>query len=356
MNIEEFNYPHMTTARALLESFLNNYLPDYTMPIHGHSYDVALHNEPHASLSEVINLRCVLVAHPVIIQIETHCMEKCFPDGMSFDNFNQLPEDLQMACLHIVFDDTFAQLSHTLGDSCVLQKLEQEPPAAGGESIAFTLNGDGSVIRGVIYLSSDAIAWFAELCQQQELEMQRSKPPDDLPILLRMELAQTSLLASQLHSLAPDDVVLFPLNSWPEGPVIVRVGDTCFGAQLDEENGLSIQAQWHNAGPEENLEAAAGGGAEEEPPEQTDAASDGEEMSFVVRFEFPPQKIKLRELQRLSLREPVVIAAAAPELVLAYVGDQVIAECELVAIQNRHGARILSLRQQTAAEEEPDYA
>ena len=354
MNVEEFNYPHTTTARALLESFLNNYLPDYTIPIHGHSYDVALCDEPHPRLGEVINLRCVLVAHPVIIQIETHCIEKCFPDGMSFDNFNQLPEDLQMACLHIVFDDTFAQLSHTLGDNCVLQKLEQEPPAAGGENIAFSLNSDGSVIRGVIYLSSDAIAWFAELCQQQELEMQRSNPPDDLPVLLRMELAQTSLLASQLHSLAPDDVVLFPLNSWPEGPVIVRVGDTCFGAQLDEENGLSIQAQWHNAGPEENLEAA--GSTEEEPPlEQTDATSDGEELPFVVRFEFPPQKIKLRDLQRLSLRKPVAIAPAAPELVLAYVGDQVIAECELVAIQNRHGARILSLQQHAAAEE-PDHA
>lgn len=343
MHVAEFEYPQITGARAVLESFLNDQLSDCVLPINGHRYRLKLSGRDQKTKGTVVKLRCVLAAHPVVIQLETQSLGKCLPDGLSFEDLNQLPEDLRLACLQTVFDDTFTEISQKLNDDCSLQALHSAAEEMGEHAIAFTLSNHDSLIPGILNLSSEAMSWFAELCQQHGSEGRGASSPDDLPIFLHLEVAQTTLSENQLRSLEKDDVVLFSSNSWPDGQLLVRAGQLYFKAQLNEEGGLICQEKLSAtndedaAGEQENLERSQESGRRQ----SEENAKEG--TSFVIRFEFSPQKINLEDLQRLKPGQCITLAPCSFDSILAHLGDRVIARCELVHVQDHRGARIISV-------------
>lgn len=344
MNVEEYKYHRMTAARATLENFLSERLDKFTVAIKGDAYHVRADGLPRASASSV-NLRCIMMAHPVLIQLEARSIERCFPAGLSVGELNQLPEDLQTAALHIAFDDTFAEISRQLGDSCALQALEPKPEDLGEQAIAFSLHGEDNTVHGVLRLSHDAVAWFAQLCQQQEAGDRRIEPPNDFPVPLHLELARLKLPEDQLRLMEKDDIILFPEKGWSADNVVIKVGAKRFYAQLDKEGGLSVQA---------DLNADAGNGEWVGEEDVNESQESGRETGFQVYFEFPEQRVSLAQLRQLELGKRVMLAPHLSSSVFARVGDRLIAQCELIAIQNRRGARVVSLKQRRKTE--ADYA
>ena len=338
--VKAFPFVKIDGTDCRIRNYINTHINNCSLSIQEQNFQVKLNESPTPTETQesMLCLACLLGEHPMAIYIQQEAFAQCWPQQLSLKTWQQLPEDLQLASLQIICQDTFAQISEQLSVPLQLQGLRPEASCADNLTnlaIDFELHGTIN-IAGQLQLSAAAKQLCAEWCaQHDDLSTSLDTITAELPIPVHIELASTKLSQQELEGLANNDIILFPGLDESQQDVLLHIGHQHFSAHLDEQGYLNIAQACSGSEGLETSELTS-----EDLQEKTEAETP-QDLYFTIRLEYPIQTIAYQILSNMQKGQRLPTVLLPKNHLHIYVEQQMIGTCRLVSIQNHCGAQII---------------
>ena len=321
MAAEPLDYPSVTPSQLLLGRTLSNRLTELT---------VTVGNEPwHLSLSSVtpdnmpgLCLQLEVNHQPIALFMGSALLDRIMPENLCCQVLLELPEELMLAALGNKLQPLLQQLMQPLGSSLRFISLTPHRGGATTQPAELAITVQIAGVNYPLYLESNSIV--LELLNL--LPVQHAEPDTDTPFWVGLELGRAWVSQEEAKSLGIGDIVFFHHHVTGQQLIIRVDANTAF---LGEANNSQITIK-HRMEPMEDEFDEKG---------QLDLSN----LEVELLFEVGRQMFTTQQLQQLQPGYIFELDRPIEQPVRIRVNGKVIAECQLVQINNRLGARVTQI-------------
>ncbi len=267
----------------------------------------------------------------VTIALEKQAISFLLPGNLDHQAVTALPNDLLMAALHYNFTPSLQQFAQLFGISANLKGLEvSNQQNSSGTGLDMTINIGGTVCKAQTPLCQTVFSLL------NGLSLKPHEKHADLPVWAGLELGRTLLSADEIKSLELGDIVF--LQQYVTGQhLIIRVNSQL--AFLGEAEDSQITIQQRIAPMEEEQEHQ-----EEHHADESQEGIDLSNIAIELLFEIGRQQFNASEVEQMQPGYIFDLDRPIEQPVRIRANGKVIAECQLVQIENRLGAKIIELK------------
>ena len=319
MAAEPLDYPSVTPSQLLLGRTLSHRQTELAVPVGNEHWHLSLSsvtpdNMPGLCLQLEVNHQ------PVALYLGSALLDRIMPENLSCQVLLQLPEELMLAALENSLQPVLQHLMQALGISMRFISLTANKGAAKPAELAITVQI--AEVKYSLYLESNPIV--IELLKM--LPVHYAEPVSDTPLWVGLELGRARLSREEAEGLGIGDIVFFHHHVTGQQLIIRVDANTAFLGEADNSQ-ITIK---HRMEP-----------MEDEYDEQGEI--DLSNLDVELLFEVGRQTFSARELQQLQPGYVFELDRPIEQPVKIRVNGKVIAECQLVQINNRLGARITQI-------------
>lgn len=307
---------------------------EYSVAIADHKCKLQLSpcdNQPSMDCRLLLNINNVSVA----LELDSGFVSLLLPWKLG-DNVLLVPNDLLMAALHYSLDSTLQQLANVFNVPFSLSGVEAGKANGSSIGLMITVNTGGSVCTGRLEANDTIIALLNKMPS-------RSSSKAKVPFLASIALGRSLLTKIELNSIVVGDVV-FLQQRVDEQHLIIRLNrNTAFigevkGSQVIIQQRMPPMDDEQDSDPEEQQKQRS----LQESQEQDGV--DLSDLSVELLFEVGQQQFSVNDLQSLQPGFIFELDRSIDQPVRIRVNGKVVAECELVQIENRLGAKVIRLK------------
>ncbi|WP_257285852.1 type III secretion system cytoplasmic ring protein SctQ [Endozoicomonas sp. SESOKO1] len=318
MAAETLDLPSVSPSQLLLGQILSNRQTEFALPVNEDQWDISLsciagENMPAICMHLEINHQ------PVSLYTGSALIDLLMPDHLNSRILLKLPKDLMLAALESRLQTLLDHLMQGLGISIRFFDMTPNTDKSRRAELAMNIRIGGT--QYPIYLESTPIVF--ELLKLLPAHIREQST--DIPVWAGLELGRAKLSKEETSGLGVGDIVFFHYHVTGQ-QLIIRMGpDTAF---VGEAEGSQITIKHRMDSMEDDQMPY-----EQEPIDLSDIGID-------LLFEVGRQQFTAQEVQSLQPGHVFELDRPIEQPVKVRAGGKLIAECQLVQINNRLGARI----------------
>lgn len=318
MAAELIDLPSVSPSQLLLSQILSNRQTELALPVNDDRWDISLgsiaaHNMPAICMQLEINHQ------PVSLYTGSALIDRIMPDNLNSQVLLKLPRELMLAAVESRLQNLLEYLMQGLGISIKFSDMMPNTDQSKRAELTMTIQIAGT--QYPIYLESNPIVFELLKLLPTHIHEQTT----DIPIWAGLELGQAKLSKDETSGLGIGDIVFFHYHVTGQ-QLIIRVSqDVAF---IGEAEGSQITIK-HRLDTMEDDQMHY----EQEPIDLSDIEID-------LLFEVGRQQFSAQEVQALQAGHVFELDRPIEQPVRVRAGGKLIAECQLVQINNRLGARI----------------
>ncbi|MGB0359883.1 MAG: type III secretion system cytoplasmic ring protein SctQ [Endozoicomonas sp.] len=310
--------PSVSPSELLLSKLLSERESNLSAPIDGQTWELKLSSGSPAKVPS-LKLQVEVNQQPVTFFTGAAFIDQIMPRDLPASVLTALPPELAQAAMESKLQSIFQSLMDVTGVAVKFISLSSSQGQASHTD--FTINILIGGTKHSIFIESSPIIF--ELIKLLP-ETQRTEQPSDIPIWAGLELGQAKLSKLDVEQLGVGDVVFFNFHVTGQ-QLIVRINPRL--AFVGEAEGSQITIKSRMDMMEE------------------DQFTDNKQVSLSdleveLLFEVGRQQFSAQELQALQPGHVFELERPIEQPVNVRANGKLIAECQLVQVNNRLGARI----------------
>jgi|GEM_PF-3839341 len=313
-----FDLPSVSPAQLLLSQILGKRSSEFALQINEERWDISLDS----STTENMPAHCLMfeINHqPVSLFTGAALIDRMMPANLDSKVLLKLPKELMLAALEARLQKLLEGLMQSLGIAVRFTDLSTNTAQSEPAELAMNIRIAGRDYP--VYVQSNPIV--VELLKL--LPAQIPEQTTDIPVWASLELGRAKVSNDEASNLGVNDIVFFDYHVTGQ-QLIIRVSpDAAFiGEAADSQ--ITIK---HRMDPMANDQMHH----DQNPIDLSDIEVD-------LVFEVGRQQLSAQEVQALQAGHIFELDRPIEQPVRVKAGGKVIAECQLVQINNRLGARI----------------
>ncbi len=318
MAAELIDLPSVSPSQLLLSQILSNRQTELALPVNDDRWDISLGSIA-AQNMPAICMQLEINHQPVSLYTGSALIDRIMPENLNSQVLLKLPRELMLAALENRLQNLFEYLMQGLGIS--IKFSDMMPNADQSQRAELAMNIQIAGTQYPIYLESNPIVFELLKLLPTHIHEQTT----DIPIWAGLELGQAKLSKEEASGLGIGDIVFFHYHVTGQ-QLIIRVSQNV--AFIGEAEGSQITIK-HRMDTMEDDQMHH----EQEPIDLSDIEID-------LLFEVGRQQFSAQEVQALQAGHIFELDRPIEQPVRVRAGGKLIAECQLVQINNRLGARI----------------
>ena len=318
MAAETLDLPTVSPSQLLLGQILSNRQTEFAVQVNEGRWDISLGSIAPETMPAIC-LQMEINHQPVSLFSGSALIDVLMPDQLNSRILLKLPKDLMLAALESRLQTLLDHLMQGLGISIRFFDMTPNTDQTGRAELAMNIRIGGT--QYPIYLESTPIVF--ELLKLLPTHIHEQST--DIPIWAGLELGRAKLSKEETSTLGVGDIVFFHHHVTGQ-QLIIRVNpDMAF---VGEAEGSQITIKHRMDSMEDDQMHH-----EQEPVDLSDIEID-------LLFEVGRQQFTAQEVQSLQPGHVFELDRPIEQPVKVRAGGKLIAECQLVQINNRLGARI----------------
>ncbi|MFK0570678.1 type III secretion system cytoplasmic ring protein SctQ [Endozoicomonas sp.] len=318
MAAELLDLPTVSPSQLLLSQILSNRLKEIALQVHEDRWDISLSSIAAENMPPIC-LQLEINHQPVSLYTGSAFIDRIMPDNLNSQVLEKLPRELMLAALENRLQNLLDYLMQGLGISIKFSDMMPNADHSKRAELAMTIQIAGT--QYPIYLESNPIVFELLKLLPTHIHEQTT----DIPIWAGLELGQAKLSKEETSGLSVGDIVFFHYHVTGQ-QLIIRVSpDVAF---IGEAEGSQITIK-HRMDTMEDDQIHD----DQDPIDLSD-------IEVELLFEVGRQQFSAQELQTLQSGHVFELDRPIEQPVRVRAGGKLIAECQLVQINNRLGARI----------------
>ncbi len=265
------------------------------------------------------------------VSVDEQMFTQLLPGRLEHFVATKLPRELVMAALLASINDTLHDLSQVFSIPITLEGFETTPGGAVTAGLSLVTHIDGITCGATVQANETMLSVL------QQLPFYVDYPLPAIPFFVRLELGRSLLSQAELSHLDVGDIVFLKQHVTGQQFILRLNRHTAFLAEA-EGNHVTIQQRMAPMDEEHNYDGYDGQDA-------SDGSVDLSDMSVELLFEIGSQQFNVSDLQGIQPGYVFELDRSIEQPVRIRVNGKVIAECQLVQIDNRLGAKITQLKQ-----------
>ena len=312
------DFPSVSPTQLLLSQILGQRSSEFALQINEERWDISLGS----NTIEDMPAHCLMfeINHqPVSLFTGAALIDRMMPASVDSKVLLKLPKELMLAALEARLQKLLEGLMQSLGIAVKFTDLTANAAQSEPAELAMNIHIGGRDYP--VYVQSTPIV--VELLKLLPAQIPEHTP--DIPVWAALELGRTKVSSDDASNLDVNDIVFFDYHVTGQ-QLIIRVGpDAAFiGEAADSQ--ITIK---HRMDPMANDQMHH----DQNPIDLSDIEVD-------LVFEVGRQQFSAQEVQALQAGHIFELDRPIEQPVRVKAGGKVIAECQLVQINNRLGARI----------------
>ncbi|WP_419536902.1 type III secretion system cytoplasmic ring protein SctQ [Endozoicomonas sp.] len=318
MAAETLDLPSVSPSQLLLSQILSGRHTELALPVNEDRWDISLSSIA-AENMPAICMQLEINHQPVSFYTGSAFIDRIMPDNLSSQVLLKLPRELMLAALENRLQVLLEYLMQGLGISIKFSDMMPNADQSKRAELAMNIRIAGT--QYPIYLESNPIVF--ELLKLLPTHIQNQTT--DIPIWTGLELGRAKLSKDEISELGVGDIVFFHYHVTGQ-QLIIRVSQEI--AFIGEAEGSQITIK-HRMDT-----------MEEEQIDHEQGSIDLSNIEIDLLFEVGRQQFSAQEVQSLQAGHVFELDRPIEQPVRVRAGGKLIAECQLVQINNRLGARI----------------
>ena len=282
--------------------------------------------EPEYTISLTIN------DQPVNWFINRALLDQLLPSPLDHNAVRKLPDDLSHAALQHAFGPILGVASQASGLTIKFSSIKHSPSSDEAKELCLNLSLAGTKHKSL----ASATPFVLEILSHLPAHQQQQAP--DISIWANLFLGRSMLSGQEVSELALGDVVFLQQHVTGQQLAIRVNKHTAFVGEA-EGTTITLRQRMDLMEEQEELESQA----PENAPEPEGAGLDLSELSVELLFEIGNQQFSAQEIQEMKPGYVFELDRPIEQPVSVRANGKLIAQCELVQIDNRLGARITKL-------------
>ena len=267
---------------------------------------------------------------PVHWYINHGLLDQLLPAPLDHNSIRKLPDDLSRAAFQHAFAPIFNLVSQVTGLSLAFIDIEHSASGNEPKELCLNLNIGGTQHKSLL----TANQFVLEIVSRLPTHKQQQAP--DISIWTNLFLGRSILSRQEVSDLSVGDVIFLQQHVTGQ-QLAVRVNNST--AFVGEAEGTTITLRQRMDLMEEQEEQVS----QESAAGHEDPGLDLSELSVELLFEIGNQQFSAREIQNMKPGYVFQLDRPIEQPVSVRANGKLIAQCELVQIDNRLGARITKL-------------
>ena len=318
MAAETLDLPSVSPSQLLLSQILSGRHTELALPVNEDRWDISLSSIA-AENMPAICMQLEINHQPVSFYTGSAFIDRIMPDNLSSQVLLKLPRELMLAALENRLQVLLEYLMQGLGISIKFSDMMPNADQSKRAELAMNIRIAGT--QYPIYLESNPIVF--ELLKLLPTHIQNQTT--DIPIWTGLELGRAKLSKDEISELGVGDIVFFHYHVTGQ-QLIIRVSQEI--AFIGEAEGSQITIK-HRMDT-----------MEDEQIDHEQGSIDLSNIEIDLLFEVGRQQFSAQEVQSLQAGHVFELDRPIEQPVRVRAGGKLIAECQLVQINNRLGARI----------------
>ena len=315
---EHLDLPSVSPEQLLLNQTLGQRKTEFAIQVNEDRWDISLGSND----AENMPAHCLMFEinhHPVTLYTGTALIDRMMPVNLESKVLLKLPKELMLAALEAGLQKLLEGLMQTLGVAVKLTDLAVNGAHSESAALAMNIQIDGRDYP--VYLPGNPIV--LELLKLLPAQIQPQTT--DVSVWAGLELGRTKVSNAEASSLGINDIVFFDYHVTGQQLIVRLSPDIAFIGEAAESQ-ITIK---HRMDPMANDQAHH----DENPIDLSD-------IDVELVFEVGRQHFSAQEVQALQAGHVFELDRPIEQPVRVKAGGKLIAECQLVQINNRLGARI----------------
>ncbi len=318
MAAKTLDLPSVSPSQLLLSQILSGRHTELALPVNEDRWDISLSSIA-AENMPAICMQLEINHQPVSFYTGSAFIDRIMPDNLSSQVLLKLPRELMLAALENRLQVLLEYLMQGLGISIKFSDMMPNADQSKRAELAMNIRIAGT--QYPIYLESNPIVF--ELLKLLPTHIQNQTT--DIPIWTGLELGRAKLSKDEISELGVGDIVFFHYHVTGQ-QLIIRVSQEI--AFIGEAEGSQITIK-HRMDT-----------MEDEQIDHEQGSIDLSNIEIDLLFEVGRQQFSAQEVQSLQAGHVFELDRPIEQPVRVRAGGKLIAECQLVQINNRLGARI----------------
>ena len=318
MAAEPLDLPSVSPSQLLLGQILTNRQAELALPVNEERWDISLGSIESQNMPAIC-LQLEINHQPVSLYTGSALLDRIMPDNLGCEVLLKLPRELMLAALENRLQIILNHLMQGLGISIKFSGMMATPDQTQQAELAMTIRIAGT--QYPVYLESNPIVF--ELLRLLPTHIQEQTT--DIPIWAGLELGHTKLSKEDVSGLGDGDIVFFDYHVTGQ-QLIIRVSPDVAYIGEAEDSRITIKHR---------MEIMADNHMHHE-----QGSVDLSDIEIDLLFEIGRQQFNAREVESLQPGHVFELDRPIEQPVRVRAGGKLIAECQLVQINNRLGARI----------------
>ena len=314
---ERLDLPSVSPAQLLLNQILGQRTTEFALQVNEERWDISLGS----SSTENMPAHCLMfeINHqPVTLYTGSALIDRMMPANLGSQVLLSLPKELMLAALEARLQKLLEGLMQSLGIAVRFTDLVAKDESAAAELV---MNIQIAGRDYPVYLQSTPIV--VELLKLLPAQIQPQTT--DVTVWAGLELGRAKVSNEEASNLGVNDIVFFDFHVTGQQLIIRLSPDVAFLGEAAESQ-ITIK---HRMDPMANDQIHH----DQNPIDLSDIDVD-------LVFEVGRQQFSAQEVQALRAGHIFELDRPVEQPVQVKAGGKVIAECQLVQINNRLGARI----------------
>ncbi|MGB1271196.1 MAG: type III secretion system cytoplasmic ring protein SctQ [Endozoicomonas sp.] len=350
MAAELLDYPAVGSSQLQLSQLLGSRQTELAVSVGDQNWHLSLHHAGNRHLPDLC-MDLEISSQPVQLFMGKSLLNALLPDNLDIQAVLALPRKLMLAALQHILTPVLGQLQQTTSTAIEFLGLRQVKGHSGAAELLLTINIADTRYQALVATNPTLFELLKGLPPHLNGEM------PDIPIWASLELGRTQLSREELGQLESGDIVFLKQHVTGQ-QLIIRTSRS--NAFLGEANGTQITVKQRvDTMDDEAMDDQPVNDQPVNDQQMPDEASLNEESENSVQegqagvniadinvdllFEIGRQQLSADQLQALEPGFVFELDRPIEQPVRIRANGKLIAECQLVQIDNRLGARITSL-------------
>ena len=331
MAVTSLELPAVSSSELQLSRLLSNRHTQYPFTLDEEQCFLVLGNNKH-DLEPEYTVNLTINDQPVHWFINHALLDQLLPSPLDHNSIRKLPDDLSHAALLHAFNPILGIASHASGLTIGFTGIEHTPSNNEPKELCLNLSIAGTKHKSL----ATANAFILEILSHLPAHQQAQAP--DISIWANLFLGRSILSRHEVSELDVGDVVFLQQHVTGQ-QLAVRVNKSTAFVGEAEGTTITLRQRMDLMEEQEELESQAAEPAEEHGESELDLS----ELPVELLFEIGNQQFTAQEIQNMKPGYVFELDRPIEQPVSVRANGKLIAQCELVQIDNRLGARIIKL-------------
>ena len=332
MAVTSLELPAVSSSELQLSRLLSNRHTQYPFSLGEEQSFLVLGSNKH-DLEPEYTINLTINDQPVHWFINHALLDQLLPSPLDHNSIRKLPDDLSHAALQHAFGPILGIASQASGLTIEFTGIEHSSSNDEPKELCLNLSIAGTKHKSL----ATASPFILEILSHLPAHQQEQAP--DISIWANLFLGRSMLSRQEVSELAVGDVVFLQQHVTGQ-QLAVRVNKSTAFVGEAEGTTITLRQRMDLMEEQEELEPQA---TEEQAAEHGESELDLSELPIELLFEIGNQQFTAQEIQNMKPGYVFELDRPIEQPVSVRANGKLIAQCELVQIDNRLGARITKL-------------